>query len=89
MPGGEEKELIYRAASGDVEAKLELVKDHLDLVVELAARYAVETGRPFPQMVQVGTVAVVKAADVFHTVQQTEFAEHARYEIARAMERIV
>ena len=89
MPGGEERELIYRTALGDVEAKLELVKEHLDLVVELAAGYAVETGRPFPQMVQVGAVAIVKAADAFHTVQQLEFSEHMRYEIIRAMEGIV
>ena len=88
MSGEEEAELIFRVASGDVEAKLQLVKEHLDLVVEIAAMYASETGKPFPQMVQAGTLAVIKAADEFHSSRQFGFAGYVRDEIVRAMERI-
>ena len=89
MPDGKVTELVYRAASGDVEAKLELVKDHLDLVVGLAAGYAIEAGKPFSQMVQAGTLAVIKAADEFYHSQQMGFDHHVRYEIMRAMEGLV
>ena len=86
MTAEQEIELIYRAASGDVEAKLRLVKGHLDLVVELAARYASETGKPFSRVVQVAALAVVKAADNFHLSQQMEFADYVRLEVISAME---
>ena len=89
MLGGGEKKLISRAAAGDIEAKLQLVKDYLDLVVEFAAGYSSETGKPFSQMVQVGASAVIKAADNFHRSQQVKFADHLRLELTRAMEGIV
>ena len=85
MPEEEKTELLYRAASGDVEARLQLVKDHLDLVVEVAAGYASETGKPFSQMVQAGTLAVIKAAKTFHQPQQIGFADHVRQEVIRAI----
>lgn len=88
MPEEEETELIHRAASGDVEAKLQLVKDHLDLVVVLAAEHASETGKPFSQAVQAGASAVIKAADDFHRSQQIGFIDYLRLEAVRAMEGI-
>jgi len=89
MSEEEERELVYRVASGDVEAKLELVKEHLDLVVEVAAGYTTETGRSFSQMVQIGTLAVIKAVNEFHHSQETPFIQHVRCEITKAMEGVV
>ena len=89
MRGVEETELIFRASAGDIEAKLQLVKMHLDLVVQIAAAYTSQTGRPFSQMVQAGASAVIRAADGFHESQQIGFVEYLRYEIAKAMEGIV
>jgi DNA-directed RNA polymerase sigma subunit (sigma70/sigma32) len=89
MRGVDETELIFRVSAGDIEAKLQLVKMHLDLVVEIAAAYTSQTGRPFSQMIQAGTSAVIRAADEFHGSQQIGFVEHLRYEIAKAMEGIV
>ncbi len=86
MPGVEEAELLRRAWSGDVEARLELVKEHLDLVVEFAAGYASETGKPFSQMVKVGALAIIRAADDFHESQQMDFGDYVRSHITRAME---
>ena len=89
MSEGEERELIHRAALGDVEAKLELVKEHLDLVVELAAGRSAETGRSFPQMVQIGTLAVIRAVDEFHRSQEMAFVHQVRFEITKAMEGVL
>lgn len=84
----EETELLRQACLGDAKARLQLVKDHLDLVVELAAGYAAETGMPFPEMVQAGTTAVMKAADDFHCSQEIEFSDHLALHITRAIEKI-
>jgi DNA-directed RNA polymerase sigma subunit (sigma70/sigma32) len=85
----DETELIFRASAGDIEAKLQLVKMHLDLVVEMAAAYTSQTGRSFSQMIQAGASAVIRAADEFQGSQQIAFVEHLRYEIAKTMEGIV
>ena len=82
----ETAEMLRRACLGDIEAKLQLAKEHLDLVVELAAGYASQTGRPFLLMVRAGTMAVVKAADSFHCSQQVVFDDHVRIHVTRAME---
>ena len=81
-------EMLRRACLGDVKAKLRLVKEHLNLVAELAAGYASRTGRPFPLMVKAGTMAVVKATDDFHCSQQAAFDDHVRGHVTRAMEDI-
>jgi len=89
MRGIDETELILRASAGDIEAKLRLVKMHLDLVVEIAAVYASQTGKPFSQMIQAGASAVIRAAYEFHGSQQIGFVEYLRYEIVKAMKGIV
>ena len=88
MQGKEETELLRRACLGDAEARLQLVKQHLNLVVEFAAGYAAKTGRPFSQMVKAGTIAVIKAADDFHCSQEIEFSDHVMLHVTRAMEEI-
>jgi DNA-directed RNA polymerase specialized sigma subunit len=90
MPEGEyTMELICKTASGDVEAKLQLVKDNLDLVVEIAACYASEYRILFPDMVKVGTLAVIRAADNFYQSQQMSFDDYVRDEITRSIKELV
>ncbi len=86
MQGIEETELLRRACLGDAEARLQLVKEYLNLVVELAAEYTSKTGIPFSQMVKVGTTAVIKAADDFHCSQEIEFSDHMILHVTRTME---
>lgn len=88
MQGKEEIELLRRACLGDAEARLQLVKEYLNLVVELAAGCASKTGRPFSQMVKTGTTAVIKAADDFHCSQESEFSDHVILRVTKAMEEI-
>lgn len=85
MPEEDEIELLHRVCSGDAEAKLQLVKNHLSLVVELAAGCAAQTGKPFPQIVQAGALAVIRAADEFDQSQQVEFGDYVKREIARVI----
>ena len=89
MPQEEETaEMLRKACLGDVEAKLQLVKGRLSLVVELATGYASSTGRPFPLMVKAGTMAVIRATDDFHCSHQVAFDDHVRTHVTRAMENI-
>ena len=86
MQGIEETDLLRKACLGDAEARLQLVKEYLNLVVEFAAVYSANTGIPFSQMVQTGTVAVVKAADDFLCSQHVEFGDHVKLHVVKAME---
>jgi DNA-directed RNA polymerase specialized sigma subunit len=81
-------ELLSRACLGDTEARLLLVKEYLDLVVQVAAVYASRTGRPFSQMVQVGTIAVIRAVEDFHCSQQMSLDDHVKFHVVKAMEEI-
>ncbi len=87
--GGMDSEIIYKAAKGDAEAKLKLVKNHLDLVVEIAAEYSAKTGRSFFQMIQTGTSAVIRAAEKFHDPYQISFVDRVREEVIKAMKEII
>lgn len=89
MVGGKDSEIIYKAAKGDVEAKLKLVKNHLDLVVEIAAEYSAKTGRSFFQMIQIGTLAVIRAAEKYHNAYQISFVDRVREEIIKAIKEII
>lgn len=89
----EEAELIGRAAAGEIEAKLELVRQHLDLVVEIAVAYASQTGRPFSQLIQAGASAVIRAADEaadeIDWSQESGFVEFLRRRLVETMESVV
>lgn len=84
----EDAKPLHKACLGNAEARLQLVKSYLNLVVELAAEYARQTEKPFPQMVKAGTLAVVRAADNFHCHEQVEFHEHVKFHVSRAMESV-
>ena len=88
MQRNEEMELLRKVCLGDAEARLQLVKLYLNLVVELAAGYAAKTSTPFSQMVKAGTRAVIKAADDFQCSQEIEFSDHVIIHVTRAMEEI-
>ena len=81
-------DLIIKAASGDREARLELVKDNLELVIEIAANHASLAGGSFAQGIQAGALAVIKAAGEFHECQGGCFADHVRQEVTKAVEGI-
>ncbi|MBD3183329.1 hypothetical protein GF312_13615 [Candidatus Poribacteria bacterium] len=85
----QDNNLIRKAASGDIGARLQLVKDNLDLVVEIASIYADKTNRPFSHMVKNGAIAVIKAADCFCDSQEMDFDDYVKFEVSKAIERVV
>lgn len=81
----EEEKLICSSISGDVLAKVELVKSCIDIVLRSARWYSMETGKPISQNIQTGILAVVKAAETFHHSQHIKFIDYVSQEVIKAM----
>ena len=86
MTKGGELELLQKVCLGNAEARLQLVKSYLNLVVEIAAAYAAKTGKPFSQFVKVGAMAITRAANDFQCSQRIGFDEYVKLHIIKAME---
>lgn len=80
------EKVLCRACLNSTEAKLQFVKAYLSLVVEIATIYASKNEKAFSQMVKIGTLAILRAADNFPNSQAVEFDEYARLCICKAME---
>jgi len=81
----EQEEAICRIVSGDIIAKLELVKTCMDLVVKFANWYSFEYGTPFSQLVQIGVLTVIRTAEKFYGSENTNFNDYLSQEIMKAM----
>ena len=80
MPGslsGEQRALLraYRE-HGDVAARDRLIELYLPLVQSLARRYA-GRGEPLDDLVQVGSIGLLKAIDRFDLAREVEFSTYA------------
>jgi DNA-directed RNA polymerase specialized sigma subunit len=81
----EQEEAICRIVSGDIVAKLELVKTCMDLVVKFANWYSFEYGTPFSQLVHIGVLTVIRTAEKFYGSENTNFNDYLSQEIMKAM----
>lgn len=81
----EEEEKICKIAEGDVLAKLNMVKTCMDLVIKLANWYSLENGIEFTKMIQVGVMAIIRAAETFDLSKQTNFIDYASQMIVKEM----
>ncbi len=79
-------ELLSKAASGDVMAKLDLVKSHLNLIEDIVKDYTSDSGIPLSQMLQIGTMAFIKALNKSNYSRYAEFLDNVRQEIINLME---
>ncbi|MGP3705254.1 MAG: hypothetical protein ACKD6O_08200 [Candidatus Bathyarchaeota archaeon] len=79
-------ELLYKAASGDVMAKLDLLKSHLSLIEDMVKDCISDCSMPLPQMLQIGTIAFIKALNKSNYSRYTEFLNNVRKEITNLME---
>ena len=71
------KELFRRyREEGDEEAREQLIMNHLNLVRFLAAKFK-NKGEPLDDLIQVGTVGLIKAIDRFDTSRDLEFTTYA------------
>lgn len=74
----EERRLARRAARGDLDARRRLISANLRLVVTMAARYA-HHGIPLCDLIQEGSLGLIKAAERYDWHRGTRFGTYAAY----------
>lgn len=84
----EENELGIRSLNGDLEARDELVKSNLRLVVKIAHDYK-HSGVPLEDLVQSGNIGLMKAASKFDPSKGGKFSTYSSWWIKCMMTRCV
>jgi RNA polymerase primary sigma factor len=83
-----EKQLAYRIADGDCEARDHLVRANLRLVVNLARAYA-GRGLPLQDLIAEGNLGLIRAAEGFDPDMNTRFSTYASYWIKQSIMRML
>jgi len=84
----EEVTLAKRIEAGDVAAKNRMVESNLRLVVAVARAYAYR-GVPLLDLIQEGTLGLIRAAERFDWRRGTRFSTYAMWWIRQAIDRAV
>src|SRR5438105_5714693 len=84
----QEKELAYRIADGDTEARDQLVRANLRLVVNIARSY-VGKGLGLQDLVAEGNLGLLRAVEGFDPSMNTRFSTYASYWIKQSIKRAV
>jgi len=86
LKGSEEIDLARRLKAGDKEAKDDLVRANLRLVVSIAKRYR-NRGMCFEDLIQEGSVGLIRAAEKFDAEKGFKFSTYATWWIRQAITR--
>jgi RNA polymerase primary sigma factor len=84
----EERDLAQRVQEGDMEARDEMIRANLRLVVSIARRF-VGRGLCLPDLIQEGNLGLVHAVERFEPERNTRFSTYAKYWIDEAVSRAV
>jgi RNA polymerase primary sigma factor len=84
LTAADELRLARRIERGDLAARDELVTANLRLVASLAARYQ-GRGVPFEDLVQEGTIGLLRAAERFDHRRELRFSTYAAWWIRRSL----
>ena len=82
----QEKELSYRISDGEKEARDQMVRANLRLVVNIARSYTGK-GLPLPDLIEEGNLGLLRAVEGFDPTMNTRFSTYASYWIKQSIKR--
>jgi RNA polymerase primary sigma factor len=88
LSAAEEVELAYRIESGDLQARERMIEANLLLVVSVAKRYR-HTGTPLLDLIQEGTIGLIRAVEKFDPRRGNRFSTYAVFWIRQYVVRAV